>query len=157
MSTAILKRVTMSDTIWVALITAVAAVIGTFGSIYIFRKTTQQTAKAQHQTDVVQADKTGIEGLRELAEQNRKDRAEWRKERAEMIAERKQDRERLDRLEAEVVMLRADREQDRARIKKLETERKWRVNYIHVLIDFIKGLGHTPPPPEDPVVLSAED
>jgi chromosome segregation ATPase len=142
--------------IWVALIGFGGVGLTVLGSIWIYRKTSQQTEIAAHQSDTVEADKTAIQGLRELAEQNRKDRAEWRAERAQMVKSHEADRKRLDKLEAEMTFLRAEREQNRITIENLKTERRWRVNYIHVLIDYIKRLGRTPPEPEDPIVMQAD-
>lgn len=139
--------------IWAAAISALGVVASIFGGIYAVRKTTSQADKANLRTQTVESDKTGIEGLRELAIQNRLDREDWRQERAEMVKDRNQDRRRLDMLERRVAELETEREADRAQIETMKIERSWRVRYIHILIDFIKGLGHQPPPPENPVVL----
>lgn len=146
--------------VWVALITTLGVVAGVVGSIYAVRKTTQQTEKAARQDDAFEADKTGIEGLRELAVQNRLDREEWRKERADLIAERQADRKRLDKLEQEVRELREEREQDKALIVTLqnqiaqhETLKHALIRYIRNLREFITGLGKQPPEPELPLPL----
>lgn len=144
----------MPTEIWVALIGFTGVCLTVIVSIWIWRKTSQQTEKAAHQTEVVEADKTGIEGLRELALENRLDRAEWRQERTQMINERSEDRKRLDKLEIEVATLRRDLEARGAQIEKMKTERRWRIQYIYDLIDYIKRLGHQPPPPVHPVVLN---
>jgi hypothetical protein len=146
----------MPTEIWVALIGFGGVSLTVLITVWIYRATSRQAEKAASRSAVAEANKTGIAGLRELAEQNRKDRAEWRAERVQMIKERDEDRQRLDRLEHEMILMRAEREQDRILIERLKTEHTWHVGYIRVLIDFIKRLGRTPPAPDNPIALQSE-
>ena len=108
----------------VALITTFGVVSGVVGSIYAVRKTAQQTEVAAHKDEIVAADKLGIEGLKELAIQNRADREEWRKERIDLL-------HRMSDMED--------------RLTKLEQERNMLTRYVARLKAFITELGHVPP------------
>lgn len=145
----------MSETVIISMLTTIGAVAGAVAAVYTVKRTSRQADKASQRDNAVEQDRIGLEGLRELAEQNRLDRDEWRRDRNEM-------RERMDKLENEVSALRrkvgeyeAERARDKQKIERLrhevgefETLVHALTRYIRRLREFIAGTGHVPPEPE---------
>lgn len=135
----------------IGLLTTIGAIAGAVAAVYTSRRTMAQTEKAQQHDNAIEADKMGLEGLRELAIQNRQDREEMRRERQEMLL-------RLQGLERRVAELETERARDRATIAELQADIEERkrvrhnlLHYIRILREFIASLGHVPPEP--PVAL----
>lgn len=137
----------------IAFFTTMGAIAAAVGAIYTTKRTAAQAEKASQHDQAVETDRIGLEGLRELAEQNRKDREEMRRDRAE-------DRKRIEHLEDEMAGLRRkvtdlelEREHDKKEIARLTGEKHSLVRYIRRLREFIAGLGQVPPEPDQPLAL----
>lgn len=138
----------------IAFFTTLGAIAAAITAIYSTRRTMAQAESAQVHDEEVARDQLGLEQLKELARQNREDREDMRKERAELYR-------RVSALERQVAELAAERAMDRRTIRVLEAEiaerkrvRHILLRYIHTLREFIAGLGQTPPDPDEPLPLT---
>lgn len=153
------------EPVLIAFFTTLGSIAAAVVAVYTYRRTAQQTDQATAHDERVEADRTGLEGLKELALQNRQDREEMRRDRTEMMqrldkaeAEQRRLREEQSALRRRVVQLETERERDRQTIADLraEIEERKRIRhalqrYIRQLREFIVGLGSTPPDPDEPL------
>jgi chromosome segregation ATPase len=137
----------------IGVLTTLGAIAGAITAVYTTKRTLWQADKAQKHDDAIEADKMGLEGLRELAIQNRQDREEMRRDRQEMML-------RVSALERRVAELETERARDRATIAELQADiedrKRMRHNllrYIRILREFIASLGAVPPEPPTPLPM----
>lgn len=139
----------MSDTVIVTAITSVGVIVAAILGYIGVQRTTRQAEVADRRDAAVEEDKTQaerdrvqIEGFKELFEQYRKDRAEDRREVAELRA-------RVEHVEQELAATKRVNAQLTYDLEAAHTVRGQLVHYIKRLIEFTTNHGLTPP---DPVV-----
>lgn len=148
------------EPVLIAFFTTIGAIAAAIAAVYTTRRTVDQAARAAKHDEAAERDRTGLDGLRELALQNRADREEMRADREEM-------RQQITRLSSEhaelqrrVAQLEVERARDRATIADLRADIDERkrvrhnlLHYIRILREFIVRLGGQPPEPDVPLPM----